>query len=119
MKWTPNNDQLGCLAYVRLLTAVLNSRFNNNIAKDGEVPTARAISERIGKIRNAVKNSGAGSAPSTPRKRKSSEAPRTPIAKVRRSGQGGDKSESVAVRSKRLAANAETREENEREDLSA
>lgn len=92
------------------------SVFNDSIAKNCEVPTARAISERIAKIRSQVKNPVSGSVPSTPRKRKpepATDTPRTP--KMRKTG---DK-EGVNGWGKKLAANTGTREESDGEGSAA
>ncbi|KAH0610769.1 uncharacterized protein H6S33_011196 [Morchella sextelata] len=97
MKWTADNDQL---LFVKLIethdVAIKAEKIREAWPKDGrEVPTARAISERILRIRNGLKNANKGdgtgavpgSVPSTPRKRKNPAAsvtgtPRT--AKSRR-----------------------------------
>lgn len=76
------------------------------------VPTARAITERIFRIRNSVKNSAGSSTPSTPRKRKGAESSTsTPGNRKIMKDESGSKSPTKRV--KRPAANTRTREESE------
>ncbi|KAG0132164.1 hypothetical protein HOY82DRAFT_669536 [Tuber indicum] len=80
MKWTADNDQLLFLKLIETHdVSVRPQKIQEAWPRDGrEVPTARAISERIAKIRNAVKTASTGttsfsptsSAQTTPRKRK-------------------------------------------------
>ncbi|KAK2746194.1 hypothetical protein FQN57_003316 [Myotisia sp. PD_48] len=76
MRWTPENDQLLLLKIIETHELSVNAA---SVAAawpgtDGDAkPTARAISERIGKIRSMAKTNGkiaAGSAPATPVSRK-------------------------------------------------
>lgn len=75
------------------------------------VPTARAITERIFRIRNSVKNSAGSSTPSTPRKRKGAESFTSTPRNRKIKDESGSKSPTKRV--KRPAANTRTREESE------
>ncbi|KAG0636945.1 hypothetical protein HOY80DRAFT_1138718 [Tuber brumale] len=80
MKWTADNDQLLFLKLIETHdVSVRPQKIQEAWPRDGrEVPTARAISERIAKLRNTVKTASTGptsfsptsSTQTTPRKRK-------------------------------------------------
>ncbi|MCJ1407714.1 hypothetical protein MMC19_001785 [Ptychographa xylographoides] len=134
IKWTSENDQLLLLkiletcavnADVRKISEAWHLVLTSNLARDqGDVPTARAITERLCKIRTLAKANGCGhfSVASSQNKEKSTtpnSTPRKPRARKETAvvvdeseqvnGSGGKRKRNVTVKTENL-----NREETER-----